>query len=348
MPVSADPRYPKSFRDVLGARLAYLEVGSGDPIVFLHGNPTSSYLWRNVMPHLEGLGRLIAPDLIGMGDSAKLPGSGPGRYTFAEHRRYLDALLERLGVDAGVTLVVHDWGSALGFDWANRHRRAVKGIAYMEAIVRPVTWEEWPAAGRRVFEGFRSPAGEHMVLDDNVFVERVLPASVLRGLTEQEMAVYRRPFLRPGEDRRPTLTWPRQIPIDNEPAEIAAVVSGYADWLAADGTVPKLFVNAEPGAILTGRQREFCLGLAVPDRGDGRRHPLHPRGLTGRDRRRHRGLVSRHAHPPVATSQAPWLAGTSVRWWCSRRAREAAISPSAASRPSKPVVDVDFPGSSSL
>ena len=193
-----------------------------------------------------------------MGDSAKLPDSGPGRYTFAEHRRYLDALLEGLGVDAAVTLVVHDWGSALGFDWANRHRRAVKGIAYMEAIVRPITWEEWPAAGRRAFEGFRSPAGERMVLDDNVFVERVLPGSVLRGLTEQEMDVYRRPFLRPGEDRRPTLTWPRQIPIDNEPAEVAAVVSGYAGWLAVDRTVPKLFVNAEPGIILTGRQREFC------------------------------------------------------------------------------------------
>ncbi len=258
MPVSADPRYPKSFRDVLGARMAYVDVGSGDPIVFLHGNPTSSYLWRNVMPHVEGLGRLIAPDLIGMGDSAKLPDSGPGRYTFAEHRRYLDALLDGLGVDAAVTLVVHDWGSALGFDWASRHRRAVKGIAYMEAIVRPITWAEWPAAGRRAFEGFRSPAGEHMVLDDNVFVERVLPGSVLRGLTEQEMDVYRRPFLRPGEDRRPTLTWPRQIPIDNEPAEVAAVVSGYADWLAVDRTVPKLFVNAEPGIILTGRQREFC------------------------------------------------------------------------------------------
>ncbi len=238
--------------------MAYIEVGSGDPIVFLHGNPTSSYLWRNVMPHLAGLGRLIAPDLIGMGDSAKLPDSGPGRYTFAEHRRYLDALLAALAVDAGVTLVVHDWGSALGFDWANRHRDAIKGIAYMEAIVRPITWDDWPAASRGVFEGFRSPAGEQMVLDNNVFVERVLPGSVLRGLTEEEMDVYRRPFLVPGEDRRPTLTWPRQIPIDNEPAEVAAVVAGYADWLAARGTVPKLFVNAEPGAILTGRQREFC------------------------------------------------------------------------------------------
>ncbi len=258
MPLSADARYPKSFRDALGAQMAYVEVGGGDPIVFLHGNPTSSYLWRNVMPHLEGLGRLIAPDLIGMGDSAKLPDSGPDRYTFAEHRRYLDALLEGLGVDAAVTFVVHDWGSALGFDWANRHRDAVKGLAYMEAIIRPVTWDDWPGPARRVFEGFRSPAGEHMVLDDNVFVERVLPASVLRGLTEEEMDVYRRPFLIPGEDRRPTLTWPREIPIDNEPAEVAAIVAGYAEWLAASRTIPKLFVNAEPGAILTGSQREFC------------------------------------------------------------------------------------------
>jgi haloalkane dehalogenase len=258
MALSADPRYPKSFRDVLGARMAYIEVGSGDPIVFLHGNPTSSYLWRNVMPHLEGLGRLIAPDLIGMGDSAKLPDSGPDRYTFAEHRRYLDALLAALAVDADVTFVVHDWGSALGFDWANRHRGAIKGIAYMEAIVEPVTWDDWPATGRGVFQGFRSPAGEHMVLDNNVFVERVLPGSVLRSLTEEEMDVYRRPFRTPGEDRRPALTWPRQIPIDNEPAEVAAIVADYAGWLAASPTVPKLFVNAEPGAILTGRQREFC------------------------------------------------------------------------------------------
>src|SRR5258708_8972868 len=233
MPVSADARYPRSFRDVLGARMAYVEVGSGDPIVFLHGNPTSSYLWRNVMPHLEGLGRLIAPDLIGMGDSAKLPDSGPDRYTFAEHRRYLDALLEGLGVDAAVTFVVHAWGSALGFDWANRHRDAVKGLAYMEAIIRPVTWDDWPGPARRVFEGFRSPAGEHMVLDDNVFVERVLPASVLRGLTEEEVDVYPRPILIPRADRPPTLTWPREIPIDNQPAEVAAIVAGYAESPAA-------------------------------------------------------------------------------------------------------------------
>ncbi len=237
--------------------MAYVEHGDGDPIVFLHGNPTSSYLWRNVMPHVEGLGRLVAPDLIGMGDSDKLPGSGPDRYTFVEHRRYLDALLADLGVGADVTLVVYDWGSVLGFDWANRHRGAVKAIAYMEAIVRPLTWDEWPDAARGVFQGFRSPAGERMVLDNNVFVERVLPGSVLRELTDDEMGWYRRPYEAAGEDRRPTLTWPRQIPIDNEPADMVALVAEYADWLSTSAT-PKLFVKADPGAILTGAQRAFC------------------------------------------------------------------------------------------
>jgi haloalkane dehalogenase len=237
--------------------MAYVEAGEGDPIVFLHGNPTSSYLWRNVMPHAEGLGRLIAPDLIGMGASDKLGDSGPDRYTFVEHRRYLDALLEQLGVRERVTLVLHDWGSAMGFDWANRHRDAVRGIAYMEAIVRPVEWDEWPGAARRVFQGFRSGSGDEMVLDNNVFVERVLPGSVLRTLAPEEMEAYRRPFARPGEDRRPTLTWPRQIPLGGEPADVVAIVADYAQWLSASD-LPKLFVNAEPGAILVGAQREFC------------------------------------------------------------------------------------------
>ncbi len=259
MPLSADPRYQRQFTEVSGVRMAHVDVGDGDPILFLHGNPTSSYLWRNVMPHLEGAGRLVAPDLVGMGDSDKLEDSGPDRYTFVEHRRYLDALLAGIGVEADVTLVVHDWGSALGFDWAHRHREAVKGIAYMEAFVRPVHWDEWPEAARKVFQGFRSRAGEEMVLDNNAFVERVLPGSVLRRLTEAEMQHYRRPFLHPGEDRRPTLTWPRQIPIDDDPAEVAGIVSEYGQWLA-HSDVPKLFVNAEPGAILTGPQRELCRG----------------------------------------------------------------------------------------
>ena len=255
--ISADERYEKKRSAVRGLEMAYVETGSGDPIVFLHGNPTSSYLWRNVIPHLEGQGRCIAPDLIGMGDSDKLPQSGPDAYTFVQHREYLDALLESLGVERDVTFVIHDWGSALGFDWAHRHPDAVKGIAYMEAIVRPVSWDEWPESARKVFQGFRSPAGEQMVLEGNVFVERVLPGSVLRGLTEAEMQVYRRPFEQPGESRRPTLTWPRQIPIDGEPADVVEIVRRYGEWLAGSD-VPKLYVNAEPGAILIGAQREFC------------------------------------------------------------------------------------------
>lgn len=247
----------KQYAEIDGLRMAYVEAGTGDPIVFLHGNPTSSYLWRDVIPPLTGLGRCIAPDLIGMGDSDKLPDSGPDSYRFVEHRRYLDALLEQLGVTENVTFVVHDWGSALGFDWANRHRDAIRGLAYMEAIVRPVTWSEWPAAAAPIFQSMRSEAGEEIILTKNVFVERILPSSVLRDLTDAEMAEYRRPFLGGGELRRPTLAWPREIPIDGEPADVAEIVGAYAEWLA-QSEVPKLFVNAEPGSILTGPQREFC------------------------------------------------------------------------------------------
>lgn len=237
--------------------MAYVEMGAGDAIIFQHGNPTSSYLWRNIMPQLADQGRCIALDLIGMGDSDKLTPSGPDRYTFVEHREYFDAALDALDVGGRVTFVVHDWGSALGFDWASRHRDWVLGIAYMEGIVQPVSWSDWPEAARGVFRGFRSPAGEDMVLEKNIFVERVLQGSILRDLSEEEMAVYRRPFQNPGEDRRPTLSWPRQIPIDGEPAEVAAIVASYAAWMAENET-PKLFINAQPGAILTGRQREFC------------------------------------------------------------------------------------------
>ena len=256
--VSGLDRYPKRVAEVLGKRMAYVEVGSGDPIVFLHGNPTSSYLWRNVIPHLEGMGRCVAPDLIGMGDSEKLGDAGPGSYRFVEHREYLDALLTALDISANVTLVVHDWGSALGFDWANRHRDAVRGIAYMEAIVAPfASWDDWPAAVRGTFQEFRSPRGEAIILQGNAFVERVLPRSVLRRLGEAELNAYRRPFMAPGEGRRPTLTWPREIPIAGEPEDVARIAADYARWLDACD-VPKLFVNAEPGAILTGRQRERC------------------------------------------------------------------------------------------
>ncbi len=247
----------KRFIEVRGKRMAYVEMGEGEPIVFQHGNPTSSYLWRNVMPHLADQGRCIAVDLIGMGDSDKLDDPGPDRYRYVEHRDYLFAAWEALGVTVDVTLVIHDWGSALGFDWARRHPDAVKGIAYMEGIVQPVSWDDWPDAGRQVFQGFRSEAGESMVLEKNIFVERVLPGSVIRELTAAEMDVYRRPFASAGEDRRPTLTWPRQIPIEGEPENVCRIVEDYAAWLR-ESDVPKLFVNADPGAILVGRQREFC------------------------------------------------------------------------------------------
>ncbi|MFY9805492.1 MAG: haloalkane dehalogenase [Candidatus Acidiferrales bacterium] len=250
--ISAAFPFPKKRRRVLGSEMAYVEVGEGDPIVLLHGNPTSSYLWRNVLPHLQSRGRCIAPDLIGMGDSEKLPDSGPGSYRFVEHRRYLDALLEALDVHERVTLVIHDWGSALGFDWANRHREAVKGIAYMEAIVGPQSWDHWDKANMRAaLKALRSEAGEAMVLQDNFFIEQILPKAVLRTLSAEEMAEYRRPFAEPGEGRRPTLTFVRQIPIEGEPADVAAIATGYADWLATS-RVPKLFVKAEPGLLLAG------------------------------------------------------------------------------------------------
>ncbi len=254
---SAAQRYEKKFVDVLGKKMAYVEAGSGDPIVFLHGNPTSSYLWRNVMPHLEAQGRCIAPDLMGMGDSDKLDHSGPDAYRFVDHRQFLDVLLAKVGVARDVTLVIHDWGSALGFDWANRHRHCVKGIAYMEAIVQPVTWDDWPKAAKDAFQAFRSPAGEELILTHNAFIEQVLTMSILRKLSDEEMNEYRRPFAEPGEGRRPTLTWPRQIPIEGEPADVTKIVADYGTWLK-DSDVPKLFLDADPGAILRGRPREFC------------------------------------------------------------------------------------------
>jgi haloalkane dehalogenase len=250
--VSAAFPYKKQRLRVLGREMAYVEVGQGDPIVLLHGNPTSSYLWRNVLPHLQPRGRCIAPDLIGMGDSDKLPDSGPGSYRFVDQRRYLDALLEALDVRQRVTFVIHDWGSALGFDWANRHREAVKGIAYMEAIVQPQGWDHWDNANMRpALQALRSEAGEQMVLQDNFFVEQILPKAILRTLSADEMTAYRRPFAEPGEGRRPMLTWVRQIPIEGEPADVNAIVTAYADWLATS-KVPKLFVKAEPGLLIAG------------------------------------------------------------------------------------------------
>jgi haloalkane dehalogenase len=257
--ISADPRYERKFATVNGKRMAYVDEGQGDAIIFQHGNPTSSYLWRNIMPHCEGLGRLIACDLIGMGDSEKLDNSGPDRYTYTEQRDYLFALWEQLGIGGNVIFVIHDWGSALGFDWANRNRDKVTGIAYMEAVVRPMAWADFPDNARGIFQGFRSEAGEAMVLEKNIFVERVLPGAVIRDLTEAEMTIYRKPYLEPGEDRRPTLTWPRMIPIEGEPVEVCQVADDYGAWLSTSD-VPKLFINADPGSLLVGGQREFCRG----------------------------------------------------------------------------------------
>jgi haloalkane dehalogenase len=243
-------------REIKGKRMAYVDEGQGDTIVFQHGNPTSSYLWRNIMPHLEGLGRLVACDLIGMGHSDKLDDSGPDRYHYTEQRDYLFALWDQLELGDRVILVLHDWGSALGFDWANQHRDRVAGIAYMEAIAMPIDWADMPGPVSGVFQGFRSPEGESMVLEQNLFVEAVLPGAINRKLTDEEMDHYREPFRTPGEDRRPTLSWPRNIPIEGEPADVVAIVEEYGAWLA-QCDVPKLFVNAEPGAITRGRVRDF-------------------------------------------------------------------------------------------
>ena len=250
----------KSFVEVQGRRMAFHERGEGAPILFLHGNPTSSYLWRDVIPELEGRGRLIAPDLIGMGDSDKLPDVQPDTYTFKTHSEFLTAFIDAVipGPET-VLLVLHDWGSALGFDWANRNRDRVRGIVYMESIVRPIaSWAEWSEAAVPVFQGFRSDKGEQMILDRNLFIERVLPGSVMRTLSDAEMAEYRKPFLQ-RDDRWPTLTWPRQIPIAGEPADVVAIAEAYSQWMASND-LPKLFVNAEPGAILVGPLRDFCRG----------------------------------------------------------------------------------------
>jgi len=250
--------FEKHFKVVNGKRLAYIEEGHGDPIVLLHGNPTSSYLWRNVIPELTASGRVIAPDLIGQGDSEKLSVSeGPGRYTFEVAYEYLAGLLSELDAEQNVVLVGHDWGSALGFHWARNHSDSVRGIAYMEALVSPVEWSEWPEAARGIFQGFRSEKGEDLVLSRNLFVEAVLPNSIIRKLTDEEMDHYRAPFSTP-DDRQPTLNWPRQIPIDGEPVEMVELVTEYGRWLERSVALPKLFINADPGSILVGRQREYC------------------------------------------------------------------------------------------
>ena len=283
--ISAQDQRPRLRADVGGLEMAYVDTGAPDDdsdgvVVFLHGNPTSSYLWRNIIPHASPMARCLAPDLMGMGESDATP---DGSYRFADHSRYLDAWFDAVLPEGPVTLVVHDWGSALGFHWARRHPERVRGLIYMEAIVRPVAWDEWPEAARQVFQGFRSEAGGSMALERNIFVERVLPGSTLRGISDEAMEVYRRRYAEPGESRRPTLSWPREIPIDGEPPDVVALVAEYAEWLS-QSPVPKLFVNAEPGAILTGPQREFCRAFPNQREVTVPRRPLHSGRFSPRNR----------------------------------------------------------------
>ncbi len=252
--ISAHDPYPRQRMTILDSQMAYVDEGTGQAVVFLHGNPTSSYLWRNVIPHVTPVARCLAPDLIGMGQSG--PSAG-GSYRFVDHARYLDAWLEATLPRKQMVFVGHDWGGALAFDWAATHPDRVAGLVYLETIVRPLAWNEWPEGARKIFQAMRSPVGEEIVLQKNVFIERILPSSILRKLSDEEMNVYRQPYVAGRELRRPMLTWPRQIPLDGEPADVTGIAQRYARWLS-QCTVPKLFINVEPGAILVGAQREFC------------------------------------------------------------------------------------------
>lgn len=256
MIIGNKPYAELKYRHVKGLRMAYIDEGSGDAIVFQHGNPTSSYVWRNVMPHLKGLGRLIACDLIGMGASEKLNPSGSDRYSYAEHRQFLFALWDSLDLGDRVVLVLDDWGAALGFDWSNQNRDRVQGIVHMEGVAVPMTWSNIPEPARPFFQALRSPEGERMVLEENIFIDERLPEAVLRDFSDEEMNYYRKPFLNAGEDRRPTLSWPRSLPLDGDPAEVVEAMNGYGDWLARSD-VPKLLINGDPGAIMVGRVREI-------------------------------------------------------------------------------------------
>mgnify|MGYP000011445630 FL=1 len=252
----SDQELEKKKIKVLGKNMSYIERGEGDPIIFQHGNPTSSYLWRNIIPYLENQGRCIAIDLIGMGDSDKLNDEGNNTYSYHVQKKYFDACLEELEINKNTTFVIHDWGSALGFNWAYEHQQDIKGICYMEAIVKNITWDDWPEDAKSIFQGFRSDAGEDLILKKNLFIEGILPNAIIRNLTESEMSIYRRPFIAE-IDRRPTLDWPRQIPINNEPEDVCKIVEDYSSWMSIN-EIPKLFINADPGSILTGKQREFC------------------------------------------------------------------------------------------
>ncbi len=246
----------KKVRTINGQKLAYVEIGQGQPIVFLHGNPTSSFIWRNIVPFTEKLGRCIAPDLIGMGDSDKLPNTNASSYSFKEHANYLDAFLEQMEVRNDVIFVAHDWGAALAFDWARRHPGAVKGIAYMEAILGPMSFKDMPEAAQNIFRALRTQAGEEMVLEQNSFIEINLPNTILRKLTPEEMDNYRKPFLTAGESRRVMLSWARQLPFDGKPEDVADIVRENMSWVSSS-RVPKLFIESVPGTM-SPAMRDVC------------------------------------------------------------------------------------------
>jgi len=252
--ISTEDLSYRKYVSVLGVEMAYVDVGHGDPIVFLHGNPTPSYLWRNIIPYLLPLGRCLAPDFVGMGNSGSAPN---GSYRLADHQRFLDAWFDAVGINGNIILVVHDWGSALGFSWAQRHPEQIKALVYMEAIVRPFfSWDEWPDATRAFFQAQRTSAGEGLILQKNLFIEYLLP---LRGIPDEAMEVYRRYFRIPGPSRMPMLAWTRDLPIAGEPKDVVNVVDSYSRWLSTS-PIPKLFINAEPAGFLIGAQREFCRG----------------------------------------------------------------------------------------
>jgi haloalkane dehalogenase len=244
---------PRKRVPVLDSEISYVDIGSGAPVVFLHGNPTSSYLWRNIIPYVAPFRRCLAPDLIGMGQSGKPQSHG---YRFVDHVRYLDAWFDAVGLGGDLTLVGHDWGGALAFHRAYRHPDTVAALAYMETFVQPRRWDDMGAGGQDFFRRLRSPEGEPIIFDENAFVERVIPTATLRTLREDEMTVYRAPYLQ-REARLPTLVWPREQPIDGTPGDVVAIVTQYSDWLR-QSSVLKLFINAEPGALIMARAREFC------------------------------------------------------------------------------------------
>ena len=250
-------KYTKKYKDIKNSKMAFIDEGSGDTFLFLHGNPTSSFLWRNIAPHVEDIGRIVIPDLIGMGDSDKLEGVDSPGYKYHGHYSYLTALMDELDLGDNIHLIIHDWGSAMGFQFARENQDRIKSITYMEAIVMPLTWDQWPDPATKIFGLFRSEAGEELVLEKNFFVERILLADSSTGYTEEEKSEYIRPFINPGEDRRPTLTWPRQIPLDGEPSEVVEEVRLNAEF-HKESDIPKLFINADPGSILIGDQREFA------------------------------------------------------------------------------------------